>query len=256
MNFSANGTPMTHSGLMQVVDTLNINQAVLWAVLKVESSGFGYLADRRPKILFERHIFHKQTQGQYRSDYPDISNPQAGGYQGGAAEYSRLQEAIALDLDCALKSTSWGIGQIMGFNHGIVGYDAVQTMVAHMVQSEDEQIMAMVKFMQYNGLDDALHQQDWRAFARGYNGADYVRNQYDKKLTEAYSRAQTSFPDLGLRTAQAALLYLGFNPGPVDGLWGVRTRSALCAYQSLHDLPEKLDTATQEMLLAAAFSPD
>jgi hypothetical protein len=30
-------------------------------VLAVETKDFVYLSDRRPAILFERHIFHQQT---------------------------------------------------------------------------------------------------------------------------------------------------------------------------------------------------
>lgn len=37
-------------------------------------------------------------------------------YLGGVHEYKRLELAQEIDEECALKSASWGIGQIMGFN--------------------------------------------------------------------------------------------------------------------------------------------
>lgn len=65
-------------------------------------------------------------------------------------------------------------------------------------------------------------------------------------------------PDLSLRTAQAALLYLGFDPGTIDGVTGKRTRSAIIAFQEKAGLPEtgELDTDTESTLLGEAFKSD
>ena len=38
-------------------------------------------------------------------------------YLGGVHEYKRLELAKEIDEECALKSASWGMFQIMGFNH-------------------------------------------------------------------------------------------------------------------------------------------
>ncbi|TDR76574.1 putative peptidoglycan binding protein [Paludibacterium purpuratum] len=258
MEFANRGTPLTEDGLTQVITTLEINRAAFWAVLQVESSGFGFLPDRRPKILFERHIFHRESQGRFSKAFPDISNPQHGGYSRGASEYERLQRAIALDREAALKSASWGIAQIMGFNYAIVGFTCVEDMVQRMVEGgEDRQIMAMAKFIQHNQLVDALRQDDWPRFARGYNGANYARNRYDEKLADAYAKAQRAEPSLELRTAQAALLYLGFDPGPIDGIQGTRTRTALRDFQTRNRLQEtgELDGTSRTTLMAAAFPP-
>ncbi|MBV8048346.1 MAG: DUF3380 domain-containing protein [Paludibacterium sp.] len=255
MEFSARGTPLSEDGLTQAITTLGIDHAAFWAVLQVESSGFGFLADRRPKILFERHIFHRESRARFSEAYPDISNPQPGGYSRGASEYDRLQRAMALDHAAALKSASWGIAQVMGFNHAIVGFASVEAMVQAMVAGEDRQIMAMVKFIQSNQLDSALRQPDWRRFARGYNGPRYEERKYHEKLADAYTKARANTPSLTLRSVQAALLYLGFAPGPVDGKAGARTRAALGAFQTRHGLPVtgEADPACQAALLAAAF---
>ena len=48
------------------------------------------------------------------------------------------------------------------------------------------------------------------------------------RLAEQYQRfASGSTPNLEARTAQAALLYLGYASGKIDGVLGPRTRSAL-----------------------------
>ena len=36
--------------------TLGIDAPTLWAMLEVETQGFGCLTDRRPQILYEQHI--------------------------------------------------------------------------------------------------------------------------------------------------------------------------------------------------------
>jgi N-acetylmuramidase len=73
----------------------------------VETGGCRFLPDRRPVILFERHIFSRETNHTFDASNSDISNPHAGGYSaGGAAQYDRLQRALALDRKAALRSAS------------------------------------------------------------------------------------------------------------------------------------------------------
>lgn len=77
----------------------------------------------RPKILIERHWFSRLTQGQFNVQAPDISNATSGGYgAGGAFQYERLAKVIAMNRTAALKSTSWGLGQVMGFNAAKLGF--------------------------------------------------------------------------------------------------------------------------------------
>jgi hypothetical protein len=100
-------------------DRLGVKAAEIWAVLTVETMGSGFLPDRRPQILFERHIFRRETDGAFDATAPEVSSPAAGGYGAlGAHQYDRLGQAIRLDRQAALRSTSWGIGQVMGFNAG------------------------------------------------------------------------------------------------------------------------------------------
>lgn len=114
MNFHGKGSPLSAAGMDEVCDALGVSESEVWAVLTVETRGFGYLTDRRPQILFERHVFHRLTKGAHDNGNSDISNPKAGGYIGGTGEYSRLEKAMNLDESAALQSASWGIGQVMG----------------------------------------------------------------------------------------------------------------------------------------------
>ncbi|MBI4593023.1 MAG: N-acetylmuramidase family protein, partial [Candidatus Rokubacteria bacterium] len=181
--FRGDALPLDREGLAEVIDRLRVGAAELWAVLNVETRGCGFLPDRRPAMLFERHIFSRETDHRFDTSHPDVSNHLAGGYgAGGAAQYERLQRALALDRRAALRSASWGIGQLMGFNAEIAGYDDVEAMVTAMTASENQQLLGMAGEITHNGLDRALRAHDWAAFARGYNGSEYARNQYDTRL--------------------------------------------------------------------------
>ena len=255
MNFQSLGLPFRDHDLDEECHFLGSTESEVWAVLSVETRGLGFLPDRRPQILFERHHFRRLTGGRFDQKHPDISDRRPGGYAGGAAEYERLEKAMARDGKAALQSVSWGIGQIMGFNFKAAGFASVESMAKAMVRGEREQLLAVARFVKTSGLDVPLARRNWVAFARGYNGPDFKKNEYDTRLAAAHARFSVILPDLGLRTAQAALRYLGYDPGPVDGLRGRLTRAALISYQRERGLTVsgELGGETGERLLAEAF---
>jgi hypothetical protein len=257
--FSGTGLPLSSEGLAAVTDKLGVYAAEIWAVLTVETRGCGFLADRRPLILFERHIFSRETRGRFDKAAPEVSQPHWGGYgAGGGHQYDRLQQAIRLDRTAALRSASWGIGQVMGFHAERVGYRDVEAFVSAMCESENAQLNAMAGEIASNGLDKGLRAHDWSSFARGYNGPLYAQNHYDTRLSAAFQKfAMGVLPDLTLRLAQVCLFYLGYDPGPVDGVIGRNTRSALAEWQESVGLPPSgdPDPGTLDRLQAATFKP-
>lgn len=231
-DFTGAALPLSEHGFARVLDILNVGAAEVWTVLSVETSGFGYLPDRRPLILFERHIFSKQTGGVFDAGDPAISSRKPGGYSGGAKEYDRLAAAIALNRHAALNSTSWGIGQVMGFNSKAAGYNPVEAMVDAMVHDEDAQLAAMANFVRSEGLHRQLGTHDWAGFARGYNGPEFARNQYDHRLASFFQKFSAGpLPDLPVRQVQAMLTYLQFDPNGVDGIAGKRTHGAAALFR-------------------------
>jgi hypothetical protein len=254
-SFVSGSLPLDSAGLQSAVDSLGVKVPEFWAILTVETSGCGFLPDRRPKILFERHIFSERTGHKFDAGHPDLSNKQAGGYgQGGAAQYKRLAAAIALDRRAALESTSWGIGQVMGFNAVMVGYGDVEKLVSDMCARESAQVIAMAAFVKANKLAGALRTHDWARFAAGYNGSDYRINNYDTRLASSYEALDRgALPDLDVRSGQIYLTYLGFDPRGVDGMMGRMTRSAMNEFQLEHGLPRTdfFDTATLSALRMA-----
>lgn len=244
--------PLEGASFQSSLDALGANAADLWTVISVETSGCGFLADRRTKILFERHVFSRLTNGQFDTSNPSVSNPTAGGYgPPGAAQYSRLASAFELDPDAALKSCSWGIGQVMGFNARKVGFASVRQMVTRMNDSEGAQVRAMAMFIRSNALDGPLRTHDWTRFARGYNGPDYRINNYDNRLASSFAQLDRgAMPDLSIRAAQIYLTFLGHDPHGIDGIMGRMTRAALNDYQATKGLPltQFVDDATLAQL--------
>jgi hypothetical protein len=237
-SFVGAAAPLTQAGLDRALERLGAEAPDLWSVLTVETRGCGFLANRRPLILFERHIFRRRTGGLYDATHPSISSSTPGGYFGGIREYGRFEEALALDRTAALESTSWGIGQVMGFNSTAAGFPSADEMVTAMAGGEDAQLSAMANFLCAHQLHEALADHDWVAFARGYNGPDFARNQYAERLLAAFSAFSNGpLPDLNVRQAQVLLMFLGVDAGAVDGILGKRTRSGIRQFKERSGLP-------------------
>lgn len=254
--FAGKGIPLTPDDIQGAATALGGNVAALWSLMAVETQGFGFLCDRRPCILFERHIFRLRTGGKYDQQYPNLSNPNPGGYFGGAAEYDRLGKAMELDERAALESASWGLGQVMGFNAVLAGFDDVYAMVAAMVAGEGAQLSATVNFITANPpLCAALRDRYWARIAFYYNGPDYVMNQYDKKLEQHYDEFSMpgNLPDIDVRSAQVCLFYLDYLLSGVDGLLGPRTLAAVQAFRHGNGLPVGgLDAGVVDLLRSDA----
>lgn len=107
-------------------------------------------------------------------------------YLGGASEYKRLEIAKKIDEECALKSASWGMFQIMGFNHLYCGCKDVFEFVKKMQESHESQLKLMYYYMNNTSCLKNLKEHDWAGFARKYNGPGYAENAYDQKLKNAY----------------------------------------------------------------------
>lgn len=196
---------LSDEDIAKIASDNQLEMAEVKAVIKVESGGSGFLADGRPKILFEGHKFWKhladrKSKGEiangpefYATDHPDIVYPNwtKQYYLGGAAEYQRLEKAILIDRDSALQSASWGMFQILGENFAVVGFSSVEDFVAAQKQSEANQLQAFIKFIANTKLEgisllEHLRAKHWDKFARGYNGPRYMENEYDLKLERAY----------------------------------------------------------------------
>lgn len=191
--------------LLAGAQRLGVELASIYAVNEVESQGKGFLANGKPKILFERHVMYKRLAMPRHEDdnvaelkryaeelaasHPHLVNPKSGGYIGGAGEHQRLAQARMLDAQRADESASWGAFQIMGYHWERLGYPSLADFVSRMAQNENEQFEAFIRFIEAEpALHKALKGKKWAQFAKLYNGPAYARNLYDVKLERAYER--------------------------------------------------------------------
>ena len=195
MSFTGAAKRLDDIDLPKIGRLIGVGEDEIHAILDVESRGRGFDSKNRPVILFEPHIFYKQLAAN------DPSKLQTAVSQGLAYpkwdqssyptdSYPRLEKAILINRTLALRSASWGLCQIMGFNYSMAGYKSVEEMVEKFRHDEEEHLLAMVRFIISAGLDDELRRHDWVGFARGYNGPGFEKNRYDKKLADAYSKWQ------------------------------------------------------------------
>lgn len=186
----------------EVATNFQLEVPAIKAVIKVETGGSGFLSDGRPKILFEGHIFWNELTKaglkpeEYVVKFPDIVYPHwtKQYYKGGTGEYDRLEKAKLIHEEAALKSASWGLFQIMGFNYDPAGFETVKAFVDAQYLSEKEHLKAFIKFISFKSPNqdkatiEFLREKDWKNFAARYNGPKYADNQYDRKLEIAYNR--------------------------------------------------------------------
>lgn len=196
---------LNNATLVAAAARLGVELATVYAVNEVESAGTGFLANGKPKALFERHVMHARLAlvrnkgddaaalvahaDQLALTYPNLVSRKPGGYAGGTAEHQRIAQARMLDALCADESASWGAFQIMGYHATRLGYASAAEFVRLMHQDENQQFEAFVRFIEKDpALLKALKAKKWAAFAEGYNGPAYARNLYDVKLERAYQR--------------------------------------------------------------------
>lgn len=244
-------------------------------LIDVEAAGDGFDSQKRPKMLFEPHIFYRElgpgakrdaavkaglAYPTWKRDYPSDS-------------YPRLQKAIDIDETAALKSASWGASQILGVNHKMAGYATVQDMVNGFCDDEDDHIEGMINFVKSAAIDDDLRRlatltrattpDDCRIIAKSYNGTAYEKNGYHTKMAAAHNKwrkiRDTAWtpdsptgpiivvPPTGItqklsvaqiKEAQQLLKDKGYTEvGSVDGVIGKNTLSAVAAFQIVEGLP-------------------
>lgn len=191
--FVGRATRLDDLDLPRVGHDIGVGEDEVHAIIDVETAGGGFDPQKRPKMLFEPHVFYRHLQGadQAHAVQIGIAYPTWGTKPYPKDSYPRLAAAMAINETAALKAASWGLGQVLGENFVAAGYSSPQQMVLAFVEGgESEHLAAMVRFIQANHLDDELRAHNWAAFARGYNGPKYAAHGYHTKLAAAYAKWQ------------------------------------------------------------------
>lgn len=164
----------------------------LQAVRAVEAGGNGFDNAGRPKILFERHKFHRATGGRYSPTW--FSQASGGGYSTDANgngvndSWDKLSDAIATgEVDAAFMACSWGAFQIMGDWWDELGYPSPYALAWTCAQSEGDHLELFTRYIEFHKLQDELraitsNPETCRPFAAAYNGPGYKRFDYHAKI--------------------------------------------------------------------------
>ena len=167
-----------------------VSPSALAAIILVESHGQAFGSDGRMTIRFEACTFYglwgqyhqQEFSDRFQCNSPnDTFRPSPGSafipvHSDQRSEWTAFQLARQLDENAAVKSISMGLGQIMGFNYGHIGYDGPQAMLANMSSSAASQLDGLFAGLQHtnsNGISciEKLRAPDYVAFAACYNGA-------------------------------------------------------------------------------------
>jgi hypothetical protein len=197
--------------IAQQAAAYGISEADAAAVLQIESGGKAFSVQGRPITRFENHIFwsqwgreHQETFNQHfqfsregqawtghrwRSDpngeWQDFHGSQVG-------ENQVLDFARTLDDTAALKSASYGAGQVMGFNHQLLGYDSPQTMYEAFNGGVQAQLDGMFSYFENTAALAALKRGDYTGFASSYNGSGQAEHYGEliRAASQAFSRVR------------------------------------------------------------------
>ncbi len=180
---------LTDYDIPRIGHTIGIDEDRVHMLLEVESRGRGFDKNNNVIMLFEPHILYRHlndkdrvvavqrglARPKWKRDYP-------------ANSYLRFEEACKINKTAAFMACSWGLGQIMGFNHKLAGYNNAIEMVRDFRKGEAQQLQGMINFIKNTKLDDELRDLDYHGFARGYNGSGYRKNNYHVRLEKAYRK--------------------------------------------------------------------
>lgn len=176
----------------RLAKSYGFNSKTVRAIAKVESSGNPFRQYKGlglfPVLRFEPHWFNK-----YEKKTPMPFTDNGKGFSSLVSETNHIafQKAFAINPDAAIKATSFGKFQIMGFHFSKLGHKTPSEFLETM-KKIDGQYDAFVKFvMTKQTLRNVIMKSnptitDFKEFARSYNGSGNVDN-YSKKMEKAYN---------------------------------------------------------------------
>ena len=186
---------MSKYHISQVKELAKVNRLpfeVMMAIIDVETPGYGF-DPKTGKILiqFEPSWFKKHE------PFAPSGKWSLNGVEVQSKEWIAFNDAFSIDKESAMKSTSIGLPQIMGFHFERLGYKSVGEMWDDFKKGEYQQVLALFRFVLTDSkLSKAVRDKDYHMIAYIYNGAKYKemakkwkREPYDvslKKTTEKW----------------------------------------------------------------------
>lgn len=204
-SFQGLGKKLDDIDLPMVGKTIDVGEDAIHSILDTEARSSGFDSYGRPTMLYEPHVMYRMVRAKgdplllERVVDEGLAYPKWGQKPYPRDSYQRLMAAYKIAPNEALSSSSWGLGQLMGFNHALAGYKSPEAMVQAFMDDEEYQLRGMIRFIISAGLDDELRALDRaktdsqliaaaRALARGYNGAGFEKNGYHLKLVSSIKK--------------------------------------------------------------------
>src|SRR5687767_604539 len=177
---------LTEKEFARVAEDLGVSTKMIKAVRKVEAPRGAFDDLGRPTILYEKHIFGKQTGHAFNKTHPLLSstNWKPTTYGKYSAQYDKLAQACELDPAAAFEACSWGAFQILGTNAVGCGYASAFDMAIALTAGERAHLDSFARFVRMKGLLNALrackpgNPTSCIPFVKGYNGSGYAANAY------------------------------------------------------------------------------
>ena len=181
--------------LIQIIKKLSvqfgIEAAALASFIMTETGGKGF-DEKTGKILiqfepkwFKKHVPYAPS-GLWSVNKVDVQSK----------EWLAFNDAFKNNADGAMKSTSIGLGQIMGFHYKRLGFKTVGEMWDHAKKSLENQVWQICKFIETDKeLKKAIVAKNWHKIASIYNGSGYLelarkigREPYNITMERNYSK--------------------------------------------------------------------
>lgn len=170
---------------------IGVEPEALRAFIDVESSGLGFDPATGKIIIQFEPVWFRRHEPFAPSGAWSINKVERQ-----AKEWAAFNDAWSIDPESAMKSTSIGMGQVMGFHFERLGYKTVGEMWDDAKRGEERQIHQMAEFINTDRkLWTAIRTKDWHTVALRYNGAKYQelaikwgRTPYNISMAEAYAR--------------------------------------------------------------------
>jgi len=178
---------LTNDQIAHLAEENGYDYRVLKSIIQVESSQRGFDLDTGKIIIrFEPAWFMREYKDWVtETTHVTWKNNKAGNQY---AEWQAFNSAFALNADAAMKSTSIGMMQLMGFHYAEIGFKTVGELWDFAKESEYNQVLLAIKWIKtVRPLDIAIKNKEWQKIAYYYNGENYRAHHYDNKLFTAYS---------------------------------------------------------------------
>lgn len=171
---------LTNTAIAKVGKEFGLTFSKTKAIVVVESGSQAF-DEKTGKIIiqFEPHWFKR------KSPYTPSGKWSLNGVERQAAEWVAFNDAFRLNPTAAMESTSIGMMQVMGFHWKLLGFDSVGDMWDYAKESAENQLRLGLRFIASNKrMMYALQIGDYATFAYYYNGQNYKKFNYDKRIAE------------------------------------------------------------------------